>query len=93
MVPPWKKKLGFFNFWGWKKLLVYFCDAECEIGFLKILFQGTLKSENVDLQVWLEPYGSKLEQYSSMMEPYGSRLYKSFKKFVLSKHYLYKLKY
>ena len=38
MVPPRKKKLGFFNFWGWKKLLAYFCDDECEIGFLKILF-------------------------------------------------------
>ena len=61
--------------------------------FLKILFLGTLKSENVDLQVWLEPYGSKLELYSSMMEPYGSRLHKSFKKIVSSKHYLYKLKY
>ena len=38
MVLPRKKKLGFLNFWGWKKLLAYFCDAECEIGFLKILF-------------------------------------------------------
>ena len=38
MVPPRKKKLGFLNFWGWKKILAYFCDAECEIGFLKILF-------------------------------------------------------
>ena len=83
-----KKKLGFLNFWGWKKLLAYFCDAECEIGFLKILFQGTFKSENVDLQVWLKPYGSELELYRSMMEPYGSRLDKSFKKCIHSKHYL-----
>ena len=38
MVPPRTKKLGFLNFWGWKKILANFCDAECEIGFLKILF-------------------------------------------------------